>query len=417
VKNIPFMLKLLMALSLAAVIGSSVIWFDRQSKLLKMAEQLEAQSDPGKRIELAQGFLKNTTWLDKNVQKGLYTIIAQSHSQLGQGPEMAQAFKSALEIDPKDHNLLNNLAYELAKKKTDLDSAEAYSKRSIELAKEEFATKPWDITKERWERNKAQTIGNYLDTYGWVFYQKEQYPQAFKQLTEAFSLIPEPTIEYHLGMAYYQDGQLDSAVTHLAYALGGQVEEPQKAKADFEAAYLARYKSKRGMEDLLARARIQKIQEELKADSVSASEMVGRPAPDFSLPDLDGNVRKLSDHREKVVLLDFWATWCQPCKMSLPMVDKAYLSLRDKGAVFYGVNLEGTDKKELIKSFWNQKGYAFPVLMGGMMGNGIDKVYKVTGIPTTFVIDKNGIIRYRHIGYRENLDQLLIKEIEELLKQ
>jgi Tfp pilus assembly protein PilF len=121
-KQVPFLLKLLMALSLAAVIGSSIIWFDRQSKLLKMAEQLEAQNDPGKRIELAQGFLKNTAWLDKNVQKGLYTIIAQSHSQLGQGPEMARAFKAALAIDPKDHNLLNNLAYELAKNKTDLDS-------------------------------------------------------------------------------------------------------------------------------------------------------------------------------------------------------------------------------------------------------------------------------------------------------
>jgi len=329
---------------------------------------------------------------------------------------MAQAFKAALAIDPRDHNLLNNLAYELARTKTDLDSAEDYSKSSIELAKEEFKAKPWDITQERWDRNKSQTIGNYLDTYGWIFYQKGEYPKALKQLTEAFNFIPEPTIEYHLGMAYYQVGQLDSSVSHLAFALGGQVEESQKAKADFEAVYLARYKSKLGLEELLIRTRIHKIEEELKADSASASEVVGRPAQDFSLPDLDGNIHTLSDHREKVVVLDFWATWCQPCKMSLPLVDKAHLSSRDKGAVFYGVNLEGTDKKELVRSFWNQKGYAFPVLMGGMMGNGIDKVYKVTGIPTTFVIDKNGIIRYRHIGYRENLDQLLIKEIEGLLK-
>jgi thiol-disulfide isomerase/thioredoxin/Tfp pilus assembly protein PilF len=417
VKKIPFLLKLLMALSLAAVIGSSMIWFDRQSKLIKMAEQLEAESDIPKRIELAQGFLKNTAWLDKNVQKGLYTIIAQNHSQLGQGPEMAQAFKSALEIDPVDHNLLNNLAYELARNKTDLDSAEAYSKRSIELSKEAFKTKPWDKTKERWDKEKNQTIGNYLDTYGWVFYQKGQYSKALKQLTEAFSLIPEPTIEYHLGMAYYKDGQLDSAVTHLADCLAGQVEDPQKAKVDFEMVYLARYKNKKGLEGILTKARDKKTANEIKADSTSAATVVGRPAPEFSLPDLDGTMHKLSDNRGKVVVLDFWATWCQPCKMSLPLVDKAYLSSRDKGVVFYGVNLEGTDKKELIRSFWNQKGYAFPVLMGGMMGNGIDKVYNVTGIPTTFVIDKAGIIRYRHIGYRENLDQLLTREIEELLRQ
>jgi thiol-disulfide isomerase/thioredoxin/Tfp pilus assembly protein PilF len=416
-KQIPFLLKLLMALSLAAVIGSSVIWFDRQSKLLKMAEQLEAQSDTGKRIELAKGFLKNTAWLDKNVQKGLYVIIAQNHSQLGQGPEMALAFKSAIAIDPKDHNLLNNLAYELAKNKTELDSAEAYSKRSIDLAREGFKAKPWDISQESWNRDKSQAIGNYLDTYGWVYYQQGNYFKALEQLQEAFKYIPEPTIEYHLGLAYYQTGQMDSAITHLADCLAGQVEDPQKAKADFEMVYLARYKNKKGLEDILTKARDKKTANEIKADSTSAATVVGRPAPEFSLPDLDGAMHKLSDHRGKVVVLDFWATWCQPCKMSLPLVNKAFLASQDKEVLFFAVNLEGTDKKDMVKSFWVEKGYGFQVLMGGMMGNGIDKVYQITGIPTTFVVDKAGIIRYRHIGYRDNLDQLLVKEIEELLKQ
>lgn len=195
------------------------------------------------------------------------------------------------------------------------------------------------------------------------------------------------------------------------------MEDQQKARADFETVYLARYKSKRGMEDLLTRARSKKIELELMADSASATNIVGHPAPEFSLPDLNGKPHKLSDYRGKVVLLDFWATWCQPCKMSLPLVDKAFLTSQGKEVMFFAVNLEGTDKKDMVLSFWDQKGYGFPVLLGGMMGNGIDKIYQVTGIPTTFVIDKNGIIRYRHIGYRQNLDQLLTKEIEELLKQ
>ncbi|MBI4727042.1 redoxin domain-containing protein [candidate division TA06 bacterium] len=416
-KQVPFLLKLLMAVSLVAAIGSSMIWFNRQHKLIKMSEQLEAENDLNKRTDLAQGFLANNSWLDKNVQKGLYVIIAQNYSQLGQVPEMAQAFKAALEIDPRDHNLLNNLAYELAKNKTELDAAAAYSQRSMELAREEFKTAPWDMSKKRWEIAKKQTIGNYLDTYGWIFYQKGEFPKALKQLTEAFNYIPEPTIEHHLSMAYYQTGQLDSALNHLADCLAGQVEEPQKAKTDFETVYLARYKSQRDMEDLLAKARNKKIEQEIKADSASASQIVGRPAPEFSLPGLDGTIHKLSDHRGKVVALDFWATWCQPCKMGLPLVDKAFLSSQGKEVLFFAVNLEGTDKKDMVRSFWDQKGYGFPVLLGGMMGNGIDKIYQVTGIPTTFVIDKNGIIRYRHIGYRQNMDLLLIKEIEELLKQ
>ena len=416
-KQVPFLLKLMLGLSLAAAIGSSMIWFDRQSKLMKMSEQLEAEGDPAKLIELAKGFLKNTSWLDKNVQKGLYVIIAQNHSQLGQGPEMAVAFKSAIAIDPKDHNLLNNLAYELARNKTDLDSAEAYSKRSIDLAREGFKAKPWDVSPESWNRDKSQTIGNYLDTYGWVYYQQGNYFKALEQLQEAFKYIPEPTIEYHLGLAYYQTGQLDSAITHLADALAGQVEDPQKANADFEMVYLARYKNKKGLEDILTKARDKKTAEEIKADSTSAATVVGRPAPEFSLPDLDEKMHQLSDHRGQVVVLDFWATWCQPCKMGLPLVDKAFLASQGKEVVFFAVNLEGTDKKDMVRSFWSQKGYGFPVLMGGMMGNGIDKVYQVTGIPTTFVIGKDGLIKYRHIGYRQNLDQLLTKEIEELLKQ
>lgn len=416
-KQVPFLLKLMLGLSLAAAIGSSMIWFDRQSKLMKISEKLEAEADPAQRIELARGFLKNTSWLDKNVQKGLQVIIAQSHSQLGQWPEMAEGFKSALLIDPKDHNLLNNLAYELAKNKTDLDSAGAYSKRSIDLAREEFKAKPWDITQERWDRTKSQTIGNYLDTYGWVYYQQGDYFKALEQLQEAFKQIPEPTIEYHLGLSYYQTGQLDSAVTHLADALAGQVEDPQKARADFEMVYQARYGNKNGMEGLLIKARDKKTAEDLKADSTSAAAVIGRPAPEFNLPDLEEKMHRLSDHRGRVVVLDFWATWCQPCKLSLPLVDKAFLASQDKEVVFFAVNLEGTDKRDMVRSFWDQKGYGFPVLMGGMMGNGIDKIYQVTGIPTTFVIGKDGLIKYRHIGYRGNLDQLLTKEIEELLKQ
>jgi thiol-disulfide isomerase/thioredoxin len=409
-------MRVLIAVCLVAALAAMGLWFYRQDKLVKMSERIDNASDPQQKITLIKEMLDSDPGLDKAVKKALYNLMAQTYSQMGQSDDMYGALMQSLALDPNDHNTLNNLAYEWAKAGRNLDSAVAFSQRSVALARDEFKNKPWDMDQKRWERVSNQTIGNYLDTYGWALYQKGSYSEALVNLKEAFLLASEPTIEYHLGMALAREGQQDSALTHLAAALAGQLEDPGQTRSDFESVYLDRYKSKKGLEEMLAQARTRAAVQQQKADSADAASVVGRPAPDFTLSALDGTIYKLSEQRGRVIVLDFWATWCQPCKMSLPLVDKANLSLTDRQVVFYAVNLEGDDKKEQVSYFWKQKGYSFTVLLGGMMGNGIDKVYQVTGIPTTYVIDKEGIIRFRHIGYRENLDQMLKDEVESLLR-
>lgn len=136
--------------------------------------------------------------------------------------------------------------------------------------------------------------------------------------------------------------------------------------------------------------------------------LVGSPAPEVSLKDLQGQDVKLSDFRGKVVLLNFWATWCKPCKEEMPAMQASYDKLRDRGFVVLAVNeLEDTEKvAEHIRAY----GHTFPVVMD--RNNTVANKYGVVGLPASFLIDRQGIVRERVSG---NL--LTESRIEEIVKK
>lgn len=138
----------------------------------------------------------------------------------------------------------------------------------------------------------------------------------------------------------------------------------------------------------------------------------GKVAPDFTLTSTDGKTIRLSDFRGKVVVLDFWATWCPPCKAEIPDFIKLYSQYKDDGFQMLGVSLDrgGLDA---VKPFMKDYGVNYPIMLGN------DQVVSdyggISGIPTTFVIDKQGVIRASFIGYRpasvfEKLIQQLTSE-------
>ncbi len=138
----------------------------------------------------------------------------------------------------------------------------------------------------------------------------------------------------------------------------------------------------------------------------------GRMAPDFTLTSTDGKTIKLSDYRGKVVVLDFWATWCPPCKAEIPDFIRLYSQYKNDGFQMLGISLDQGGLGD-VKPFMQEHGINYPIMLGN------DQVVSayggIRGIPTTFVIDKKGYVRAAFEGYRpastfENLIKQLTKE-------
>jgi peroxiredoxin len=122
--------------------------------------------------------------------------------------------------------------------------------------------------------------------------------------------------------------------------------------------------------------------------------LIGGPAPEISLKDLQGQGVRLSDFRGKVVLLNFWATWCKPCKEEMPAMQAGYDKLRDKGFVVLAVNeLENTQK---VAEHIRTHGHTFKVVMDH--NNQVANRYGVVGLPVSFLIDRDGIVREKISG-------------------
>jgi thiol-disulfide isomerase/thioredoxin len=410
-----FWVLILSSLLALAVLGLFVV---KQGEMVLDQVQKISEARDIESLDRAEGDIKGMKFITREQRLGLYTILAGRFAQIGSQPRMYEIFESVLKMDPENAEVLNNLSYEWAKQGLNLEQAEEYSRKAVVLAEKKISgQKPAGMSRERWENIVRVERGNYLDTYGWVLYQKGKYNLALRELQKAFKLAEDPTIQYHLGLALYRTGNLDGAIENLTASLAGRLEDQTKTKAELEAIYKERYQTLKGLDKMLQLAAEKTLARQQAEDEAEAAKIVGRPAPDFNLPDLDDQSYRLSQFRDQVVILDFWATWCGPCKLAMPLVNKVHLEYQGKGLVVLGINLEGRDKNQRVKQFIEESGHQFVILQGGMMGVGVDQVYGVTGIPTTFVIDKQGIIRYRHIGYRQNLDQMLAREVEELLKQ
>lgn len=140
---------------------------------------------------------------------------------------------------------------------------------------------------------------------------------------------------------------------------------------------------------------------------------IGNPAPGFAGRDIEGRDASLASFRgEKVVVLDFWATWCGPCRAAMPSLQKLHEQFSGRGLEVIGVNQSETP--EHVRSFVVKKKYTFRVVID--QAGAIGDSYGVSAIPTTIVIDKHGDVRWLHVGYVEN-DEEMRKTIGRLVEE
>ncbi len=151
---------------------------------------------------------------------------------------------------------------------------------------------------------------------------------------------------------------------------------------------------------------------ERQANAGGSDSLIGKRAPEFTLSDLSGKNVSLSSFRGKVVVLDFWATWCPPCRQEIPNFINLQNKYGKKKFTFVGVSVD-QDGPSVVKSFAEKMGMNYPQLMATQQV--VMNYGNIDGIPTTFVIDKKGVIRNMFVGFRP--EQIFESEIQKLLAE
>jgi peroxiredoxin len=148
-------------------------------------------------------------------------------------------------------------------------------------------------------------------------------------------------------------------------------------------------------------------------DTRKVSYKVGSVAPDFTLKDISGNKVKLSDYRGKVVLLEFWATWCPPCIDNIPELIRIQDKYNDKAFSILAVSLDkGSDVESMLPEFVAEYGINYPILYGN---DSVIDLYRVMSLPTGLIIDKEGRVVSVHMGYSDDFEKEISKEIEQII--
>ncbi|HEY5998535.1 MAG TPA: TlpA disulfide reductase family protein [bacterium] len=144
---------------------------------------------------------------------------------------------------------------------------------------------------------------------------------------------------------------------------------------------------------------------------------VGQAAPDFTLKDIDGKAWKLSDLKgKKVVMIDFWATWCNICKREMPVLERVYKEYKAKGVEFFGVALDDADKIKQIRKILEEKGVTYPILIDQDQKVATE-VYQLAGpIPFKVVVDLSGTIAYEHVGDYVDYPPEIVDVFDQLLE-
>lgn len=144
-----------------------------------------------------------------------------------------------------------------------------------------------------------------------------------------------------------------------------------------------------------------------------AAPTIGADAPDFALRSLAGENFRLSEHLGDVVILNFWATWCGPCRQEMPLLDEIYLKYRRAGLVVFSVNID--DEVEPAAEMAKTLGVSYPVLLD--QRKDIAKAFAIGNLPVTVLVDRAGVVRYVSDGYKPGYEKRYTEQLRELLNE
>ena len=323
--------------------------------------------------------------------------------------------KYVAKMDNKDMmaSIFNNIAWNMAQKDENLDKAAEFSQRSLKLMHEslgDYENKPDYFSRKQFDKSVKSRESMYADTYAYILHKQGDLQGAIetqkKALTEHSGAdMTTRYVKYLVEAEQYnlaQEKAEEFMVNNRADAEMQDYLKTAYAKNDnsenFET-YLA------GIEDKA----LQNTRSKLEKN------MISEEAPTFQLKDLQGNEVELSSLKGKTVILDFWATWCGPCKMSFPGMQKAinkYANNENVEFLFVNTWETGDDRNEKVTNFIEKNNYDFHVLMDEPVAEGsrdftVVSEYGISGIPTKIIIGPDGKINFKKVGYSGNNEKML----------
>ncbi|GAB2574760.1 TlpA family protein disulfide reductase [Spirosoma areae] len=292
--------------------------------------------------------------------------------------------------------MLNTMAFQLADERRSLPEAEQLIKRAMTVLK--AAPKPRNAP-GNWDAEKPVRQRQLMNTYAHTLEQQNKFADAYTAYQEVIVSNDVENSDPRTNERYFLCAlRTNHAADARAYTESAiQVE---KATTNLKTALRDWYAKQPGNTPAKADAYLAELEADIKADQRDElqQKLINEPAPAFALTDLLGRTISSSAFKGKVIVLDFWATWCGPCVASFPAMQQAQTHFQnDPNVRFLFVNTREGGPLQRVHSFMDKHPYNFVVPLDSQQK--VANAYKVLGIPTKVVIGPNGRVRYRHVGY------------------
>jgi thiol-disulfide isomerase/thioredoxin len=304
----------------------------------------------------------------------------------------------------------------------DLTKALSYADQLVKQVETILAgNKPARMSQAQWADRKGRSLASVYLLRGQVQADLNQNDKAQTELLKSYQSARLAPAALALAELAEKRKAVDEAIDYYTQAFVLAIDardgvDRDEVRRKLGKLYTAKHNSEAGLGDRLLRAYDEYVKErEARREKLESNLNAGVTDPFlFKLSRLDGSAIKLADYRGKVIVINFWATWCGPCQVEMPLFEKTIAKYKDeKDVVFLALNTD--EDRELVRLFLKDKKYNLPIAYA----ENLDQHYGVEAIPTTLIFDRQGQVSYRQAGFNPNGDfvALLSEKIEEAKKR